>query len=293
MVSEEITLPLVVITGPTASGKTLLAIDIAEKFGGEIICADSRTIYKGLDIGTAKPTAEEQAKVPHWGLNLVNPGEYYSAADFKKYAVNKIKEIRSRGKIPFLVGGTGLYIDSVIFDYQFGDKADEDRRRSLSKLSLGRLQEYCNNNNIKLPENYKNKRYVIRTIEQSCYGISNRDKIIGNTIVVGISTDKDILRTRIISRIENMFNDGAIDEAKKISSKYGWDSEALTGNIYQVIHQYLCGGISIDEAKLKLSILDWRLAKRQITWLKRNKYLKWLDIGRAKNYLMSILAIHQ
>ena len=113
------TTPLVVIAGPTASGKTALAIRLAERYDGEIICADSRTIYKGMDIGTAKPSAEEQARVPHWGLDIVEPGERFTVADFKAYAERKIQEIRERDRIPFLVGGTGLYIDAVIFDFQF------------------------------------------------------------------------------------------------------------------------------------------------------------------------------
>ena len=101
-------LPLVVIVGPTASGKTALAIKLAEQCGGEIICADSRTVYKEMDVGTAKPTAAEQHQVPHWGLDLVRPDQRFTAADFKLYAEQKIKEIRERGHIPFVVGGTGL-----------------------------------------------------------------------------------------------------------------------------------------------------------------------------------------
>ena len=112
--------PLVVITGPTASGKSDLAVEIAELCDGEIICADSRTVYRNMDIGTAKPTTEMLSRVPHWGIDIVSPGDYFSVADFKNYAVEKIKDIRQRGKTPFLVGGTGLYIDSVIFDFSFG-----------------------------------------------------------------------------------------------------------------------------------------------------------------------------
>src|SRR5664279_14928 len=136
-------LPLVVITGPTASGKTGLAIELAHQFGGEIICADSRTIYRGMDIGTAKPTPVERLLVPHWGLDLVDPGEYFSVADFKKYADQKIIEIRARGRIPFLVGGTGLYIDAVIYDYRFGPPANADLRSRLEKLTIDELYAYC------------------------------------------------------------------------------------------------------------------------------------------------------
>ena len=116
--------PLVVIVGPTASGKTSLAIKIAQQYQGEIICADSRTVYRELNIGTAKPTNREKGSVVHWGIDIVEPDVNYTAADFKKYATNCIRGIRKRGNLPILVGGTGLYIDSVIFDYKFGRKSD-------------------------------------------------------------------------------------------------------------------------------------------------------------------------
>ena len=157
--------PLVVIAGPTASGKTGLAISVAERFNGEIICADSRTIYRGMDVGTAKPTADDQARVPHWGVDLVEPGDRFTAADFKEYANAKIADIRNRQKIPFLVGGTGLYIDSVIFDFQFGISPDEQVRYELEQMNVEQLHYYCRKHNIKLPENSQNKRYIIRAIE--------------------------------------------------------------------------------------------------------------------------------
>ena len=131
--------PLVVIAGPTASGKTGLAISVAERFNGEIICADSRTIYRGMDVGTAKPTTDDRARVPHWGVDLVDPGDRFTAADFKEYANTKIADIRNRQKIPFLVGGTGLYIDSVIFDFQFGISPDEQVRYELEQMNVEQL----------------------------------------------------------------------------------------------------------------------------------------------------------
>jgi tRNA dimethylallyltransferase len=135
-------LPLIVIVGPTASGKTSLAVQLAKKYDGEIICADSRTIYKGMDIGTAKPTLAERAVVLHWGLDLVEPGELFSAADFKRYADQKIEEIRNRGHVPFLVGGSGLYVDAVVFDYAFGVKADPSKRQMLEDWTVEELQNY-------------------------------------------------------------------------------------------------------------------------------------------------------
>lgn len=282
--------PLVVIVGPTASGKTALAIELAEICGGEIICADSRTIYKGLDIGTAKPTTQDRLRVPHWGLDLVDPSDYFSVADFKVYAERKIDEIRSRGNVPFLVGGTGLYVDSVIFDYQFGGKADIDQREDLNKLTLSELYDYCNKYNIILPENEKNKRYVIRAIERNGTNASKHSCLINNTIIVGISVDNEILRTRIEHRAEQLFDDGVVDEAKVLGDKYGWNNEALKGNIYPLAHSYLLGDITWDVMRTKFSILDWRLAKRQITWLKRNPFIKWLSIDQAKSYLFSCLS---
>lgn len=281
--------PLVVIVGPTASGKTALAVEMAKQFDGEIICADSRTIYKGMDIGTAKPTVAEQAEVPHWGLDLVEPGERFTAADFKQYANDKIATIRARGKVPFLVGGTGLYVDSVLFDYQFGDEPDPAQRQVLEALTLDELYKYCRKNNILLPENSSNKRYVIRTIEQKTVNNRRRDTPISNSTIVGIATDRQTLRTRIEHRSEQLFADGVVEEAKRLGNKYGWDSEAMTGNIYPLVHQMLEGTLTRDELQQKFITQDWRLAKRQLTWLKRNRSIEWGELGEARAKIVKVL----
>lgn len=281
--------PLIVIAGPTASGKTALAIKLAEQYEGEIICADSRTVYKGMDVGTAKPTVAEQARVPHWGLDLVEPNERFTAADFKHYAEQKIIEIRSRGHVPFLVGGTGLYIDSVIFDYRFGARGDEDLRNKLEDWPLDRLHKYCIENNIMLPENVQNKRYVIRAIEQKSINTKRNNTPIDNIIIVGIATERDILRTKIRDRIEQLFENGVVDEAIILGKKYGWDSEAMTGNIYPLIRSYLAKEKTLSEIKEKSSTLDWRLAKRQLTWLRRNPYIGWYSADNAEHYLSKLL----
>lgn len=283
-------LPLIAIVGPTASGKTGLAIELAEQFGGEIISADSRAIYKGMDIGTAKPTAEEQARVPHWGLDLVEPGERFTAADFKLYTVQKIDEIRARGHVPFLVGGTGLYVDAVLYDFQFGPVADESFRQQLENQSLAELYEYCTQHNVPLPENSGNKRYVIRAIERAGGAPQRRVAPISTSIIVGIATDRAVLRTRIEQRAEHIFDDGVVEEAIRLGKKYGWKSEAMTGNIYPLVREYVDDRLSYNEMQQKFVTLDWRLAKRQLTWLRRNKDIIWLPLDDAGQFLRDQLA---
>ena len=282
--------PLIIIVGPTASGKTSLAINLAEIYGGEIICADSRTVYKDMDIGTAKPSYEDCQRVPHWGIDLVYPYEYFSAAEFKQYSLKKIEDIRSRNKIPFLVGGTGLYIDAIVFDYKFGNKSDVKKRTLLEKLTIKELWEYCSKNNIELPDNYNNKRYVIRCIEQG--GINNSRKVEtnNNIIVVGISTDRDNLRKRIKDRIEQFFDNNVVEEARILGKIYGWDNRAMSGNIYPILHKYIDNKINIEEAKAEIFYRDWHLAKRQMTWFRRNKNIEWLELNQVPSYIYSRMA---
>jgi len=282
--------PLVVIVGPTASGKTSLAIDIAKRFNGEIICADSRSIYRGADIATVKPTADERGMVPHWGLDLVEPGEYFSAADFKEYANKKVDEIRSRGHVPFLVGGTGLYIDSIVFDYKFGPSSDNKLRQKLQQFSLDELYSYCDENEIELPNNSKNKRYIIRAIEMNGHKPDRDNVPLDNCIIVGIATKRQVLRDRIEKRATQIFNSGVIDEARWLGDKFGWENEAMTSNIYPLIHLLLLNKITMDDAKKRFVTLDWRLAKRQLTWLRRNRFIQWLPLNDAKTFLCGELA---
>lgn len=282
--------PLVVIVGPTASGKTSLAVEVAKQCHGEVICADSRTVYRGMDIGTAKPTLAERQGVPHWGLDLVAPDESFSAADFQRYARQKIQEIRSRGCVPIVAGGTGLYVDSLIFSYNFGNKADRAQRMTLEGMSLRELQVYCHKNNIELPENSQNKRYVIRAIEQGGVNNQRQASVVGNTIIVGIATDRHILRTRIESRVEQMLQHGVVEEAKMLGEKYGWDKRSMTGNIYALMSAHLEGDMTLSELQHKAVTRDWQLAKRQSTWFRRNSAIRWSSADEALHYLRTALA---
>ena len=283
-------IPLIVIAGPTASGKTALAIRLAEQCNGEIICADSRTIYKGMDIGTAKPTPEERTIVPHWGLDIAEPGERFTVADFKEYTEQKIQEIRAHGRIPFLVGGTGLYIDAVVFDFEFAGELDDELRTKLMRMNVDELQKYCEKNNVLLPENNQNKRYIIRAIERKNNDLKRRDTPQDNTIIVGITTDKQILRTRIEYRAEQLFSNNVVEEATLLGKKYGWESEAMTGNVYPLVRKYLEGRQSETELKYEFAMSDWRLAKRQMTWLRRNPYIVWGTLKASEHYLSRVLA---
>lgn len=286
---DENHLPLIVIIGPTASGKTSLAIQLAKKYRGEIICADSRTVYRGMNIGTAKPSLSERQRVSHWGLDLVDPGDSFSVSQFKDYARQKIKEIRSRGNIPFLVGGTGLYIDSVIFDFQFGGKSSREKRANLQEMTISELQRYCANHDVVLPENSKNKRYLVRAIERADEKPSGLEVPLSNAIVVGITTDKQLLKQRITDRAKKMFKDGIVEETIGLANNAGWCNEAMTGNVYPIIKKLIEKEIDEDQAIREFIASDVNLVKRQLTWFRRNPFIEWGDVHSCEQYLSRVL----
>lgn len=268
--------PLLVIVGPTASGKSALAMRIARAYGGEIIAADSRTVYRGMDIGTAKPTAKDQLEVPHHVLDVVNPSQPFSAAEFKRLAVKAIDDISARGKLPILVGGTGLYVDAVLFDYQFSAPADAALRAHLQNMSIDQLQDMCRKKDIDLPTNSHNKRHLIRAIETN--GQSGAKKELrSDTLVVGITTNKETLRRRIVKRVRQMIEQGVLEEVKEVGARYGWQGEALKGNVYRIFRRVIEEGASIDAAIEELAQSDLNLAKRQMTWFKRHKHIVWSE----------------
>ena len=245
--------PVIVILGPTGSGKTGVSIKIAKKIDGEIISADSRAIYKGMDIGTAKPTKEEMEGVPHFGLDLVEPGERFTVADWKEYAEKKIKELRARGHVPIIVGGTGLYIDALIYDYHF-----------------------------KGPTGHK-----IGDFEQkSC---SDRTEVKGNFLIIGIKWETEVLRERLKRRIDQMFNEDLYDETLGLVKKYGWGSGAMKSDIYEYAWKYLNGELSLEEAKEQCFYEDYHLAKRQLTWFKRNANIKWLELEQIYPFVLKCI----
>ncbi len=286
--------PLIVITGPTASGKSAVAMELAQRYDGEIICADSRTIYKGMDIGTAKPSAEDRAKIPHHLLDVVEPGEAFSAADFKRLANEAIADIRARHKVPFLVGGTGLYIDSVVLDYTFTSQETNEsqakRRQELEDKTVQQLQELIKKQQLSMPENLKNKRHLVATLLRGNRHTERRSEPVENCVVVAIATEKDELFRRIELRAHEMFDGGVIEEAQGLGQTYGWESEAFTGVIYPILRQLVHGEISQEQAIDTFIRGDKQLVKKQLTWLRRHDFVQWFSREEAKQYLEQVLS---
>ena len=245
--------PTIVILGPTGSGKTSVSIKIAKTIGGEIISADSRAIYKGMDIGTAKPTNQEMEFIPHYGLDLVYPGERFTVADWKTYTEDKIKDIKARGKVPIIVGGTGLYIDALIFDYHF---------KGPTGTKIGDFEQ------------------------KSC---SDRTEVKGNYLIIGIKWPNNVLRERLKQRIDAMFSPELYEETKRLVHKYGWGSSAMKSNIYEYVWKYLNHELTLTQAKEQCFFKDWHLAKRQNTWFKRNNQIIWLSLEEVYPYVIKYI----
>ncbi len=269
--------PLLVIVGETASGKTRLAIDMAKTLDGEIICADSSTVRREANIGSAKPTTVEQSEVPHHMLDIVGPNDPFTVAMFKEQTVKTIDEIAKRGKLPILVGGTGLYIDSVIYDYDFLPQGDPELRKELSILSLDALQGRAKKQGINLEGvDALNPRRLIRLIETNG-ATPARKELRTNTLIVGIVTDRQVLRQRVNRRVHDMLEAGLQQEVLGLSEKYGWDCEALKGVGYSQWQGHFLHAETIPETRQKIIKATMDLAKRQRTWFKRNKSIHWLN----------------
>lgn len=282
--------PLIAIVGETASGKTAASIKIAQKVGGEIICADSRTVYRQMDVGTAKPTKEDQLRVSHHLIDVVDVNEKFSVADFQRLARKCIQEIHGRGNIPIIVGGSGLYIDSLLYNYQLNSKADDVYRAQLEQMNDEELTTLLHTKNIDLTTlNTKNRRHVIRAIERGEAPPRNT-KLRENTFVVGLRLDREVLKARIVARVDQMLADGFIEETQSLSDAYGWDAGALSGAGYMAARQYLEGAASLEDVRSALIRRDLSLAKRQRTWFKRNVHIEWFEspgdmIARANNFV--------
>jgi tRNA dimethylallyltransferase len=263
-------------------------MQIANKLKGEIIAVDSRTIYTGLDIGTAKPSQEQQKYVRHWGLDLVLPSDHYSAKDFKDYALSAIQDITERNRLPIMVGGTGLYMDGVLYDFSFTEP-NHKLRRELQDKSVEELQGIIYEKGFNMPTNNKNKLHLITAIERNGV-VGERKPLRSGAVVVGVSPDRKVLRDTIKTRAHKMIEDGVLKEIESASAAYGWNAPGLQGGIYTCMRPYIEGRESLEEAINKYIISDMHLAKRQMTWLKRNTDIHWFsDSTTAESWILNSL----
>ena len=284
---------VIVICGPTASGKTALSIELAKKINGEIVSADSMQIYKEMDIGSAKPTKEEMQGIKHYLIDFVNPDKRYSVANYKKDAKEKIKEILDKNKIPIIVGGTGLYIDSLIYEIDYSlVNLDEEYRKKLEKIAkeegLEKLyNKACEIDKVAMEKISPNdQKRIIRVLEiyhdtgktKTQQEIESRKKEVEYDYhVFAITMDREVLYQRINKRVDIMIEKGLIKEVEHMLNKYKEFPTAMQGLGYKETKEYLENKITKEEMIEKIKMETRRYAKRQLTWFKKNKDTIWLD----------------
>ena len=286
---------VIVICGPTASGKTSTGIELAKKINGEIISADSMQIYKEMNIGTAKPSEEEMQGIKHYLIDFIHPNERYSVAQFKQDAKNAIKEIISKGKVPIIVGGTGLYIDSLIYEIDYNDiNIDEEYRNKLDDIvkeqGLDILYKKAIQVDPKAMEKVSknDKKRIMRVLEifhstgktkTEQEAESRRNPVEFDYKVFAINWDRPVLYDRINKRVDIMIEQGLIQEVQGIFNKYDSFPTAMQGLGYKEVVDFLNGLYTKEEMIEKLKMETRRYAKRQLTWFRKNKETIWIDGG--------------
>ncbi len=282
---------VIVVTGPTASGKTDLAIHVAKEIAGEIVSADSMQIYKELNIGTAKPTLDEMQGIPHYMIGEVSIRTPYSVALYQKKAFLHIDDILSRGKIPIVAGGTGLYINSLLYNLDFTETAcDEEYRRELDKLSGDELHFRLSRLDADAAKRiHKNdKKRLIRRLEilknGGERGYSFREK---NTnydfCCIGITMNRNDLYKKIESRVDQMVSSGLVEEVRALYEKYPAELTALRAIGYKEIIAYLKGRCTLPEAISEIKKNTRRFAKRQLTWFNNDDEIKWFSFSEYED----------
>lgn len=282
---------VLVIVGPTAVGKTALSVELAKKFNGEIISGDSLQIYQKLDIGTAKIKPEEMEGVPHHLIDVIAPTQNYSAADFQQTGRQLIADITSRGRLPIVAGGTGLYIQSLLYDYQLGAKEDEVGaavRRKYEELAekIGKqtLWEQLNEKDPAAAEkiHWNNQRKVIRALEvfeSTGYSITapkEAPKRLYDYCMIGLDTDRELLYQRINQRVDQMLAEGLVSEARFVYSL--GKIQASQGIGYKELFPYFEGKETLEEAVDQIKQNSRRYAKRQLTWFRNRLNARWFDL---------------
>ncbi len=290
-------IPLVVVCGPTACGKTALGVELALRLGGEVVSADSMQVYKGLDIGTAKPTAEERRGVPHHMIDVAEPWENYSVARYCAEAAPVIEDIARRGRLPIIVGGTGLYIDSLVANTDFSSPSgDEALRAELMREAEEKgnvyLHELLRRLDPQVAETIhpNNVKRVIRAIEQISLSGKSRAELDESSrrespyhaLRFAVEWDRAVLYERINARVDEMLEKGLVDEVRRVLipalDRAGTAAQAIG---YKEIVDCIEGRCSLDEAVETIKRNTRRYAKRQLTWLRRNGDINWLSPENA------------
>ena len=284
---------VIVICGPTASGKTGLSIELAKKINGEIVSADSMQIYKEMNIGTAKVTEDEAQGIKHYMIDIISPNERFSVSDYKIGAEKAIREILAKGKTPIIVGGTGLYINSLIYNIRYPEiKFDENYRKKLEERAEKEGLEVLYNEAHKIDKiaaeqiSKNDKKRIIRILEiyketgktKTELEIESRKEAPKYDYkIFGLNMERSILYDRINKRVDIMFEQGLLEEVKKIYEKYKEFPTAMQGLGYKEVVEYLTGNCTYKEMVEKIKMESRRYAKRQITWFKAIQDIIWLE----------------
>ena len=283
---------LITILGPTGAGKSKMALEMAKKFNGEIVTADSRTVYRGMDIGTAKPTVKEQKEILHHLIDIISPDEEFTLADYKRLALKAIEEIHGRGETPFLVGGTGLYIDAVTKNFIIPPAAPNSEIRK-------RLQErFHREGGMRLwyelerldPTSAKiispnNPNHLIRALEvclitgQSFSKMRKVDEPIFDNLIIGLKWEREKLYEQIDKRVDEMIKKGLIGEVESLLQVYPPDLPAFTSIGYQEVIQMFMGKLGLKEAIELIKKNTRNYAKRQETWFRRDERINWVEVS--------------
>lgn len=274
---------VIVITGPTAVGKTKLSIEIAKKYNGEIINADAVQVYKGLDIGSAKVTEEEKENIPHHLFDIKEVDEEYTIYHYQQDARKIIEDIQKRGKTPILVGGTGLYIKSALYDYKLSEEKESEMYEDLTTEELY-------NNLLKVDKDIiidkNNRRRLIRALnyyKENNESINNNktNKLLYNTIFIGLTTDRKELYNRINKRVDTMMKNGLLEEVKSFYDKGIKTKPLLNGIGYKELYKYLEGNYTYEEAVEKIKQNSRHYAKRQYTFFNNQLPIVWFETDFA------------
>ncbi|MFC0214725.1 tRNA (adenosine(37)-N6)-dimethylallyltransferase MiaA [Paenibacillus chartarius] len=300
--------PLLVLLGPTAVGKTKLSLELAMRHKGEIISGDSMQVYRGMDIGTAKASEAERALVPHHLIDICDPDEPFSAADFQRAASERIADIAGRGKLPMLVGGTGLYIESLCYGFRFVDAgSDEALRQALNDYAEQNGDEALHDMLRQVDPaaaerlHPNDRRRVIRAIEierltgkpMSEHQAGQKKQSPYECYFIGLTMDRALLYQRIEQRIDAMLEEGLVEEVRRLlRAGYSTTLTSMQGLGYKEIAAYLQGGMSYDEAVSLLKMSTRRFAKRQLSWFRHMPDIDWYDVTDPEKFIQQVPNIH-